>query len=289
MSGQRGLTAYDAAAPTVLGETTPGPALAPPWRRAIRTHALAIILPIAAAAFVLIVWEVLVRVLKVPTIILPSPSKIYETIVLVFPLLMEHSVQTTGESVLGVALATIFGLAIGAAIAYSRIFRAAIYPNMVFFQLIPKVALAPLFIMWLGIGAESRLVFAVFIAFFPIAISAATGLATVDASYVRFCRGLTASDWQIFANVRVPFALPSIFSGIKIGVTMSFIGVIVGEFITSQSGLGYLILFASARAETAVIFASITVLCMIGLAVYGAVVLLEILALRIWGAPYDAG
>src|SRR5262249_55158993 len=125
--------------------------------------------------------------------------------------------------------------------------------------------------------------------FVPIASSTVVGLASIEPIYVRLCRGLTATDWQTFKYIRVPFALPSIFSGLKIGVTMAFIGVIVGEFITSQSGLGYLILFASARAETAGVFAPITILSLFGLLGDGAVVLLEILARRIWGAPYDAG
>jgi NitT/TauT family transport system permease protein len=254
-----------------------------------RERTVNIVLPIATAAVVLIAWEGAVRAFRISPVILPAPSLIYDKFLLILPLLLENSIQTGGEAMLGLVVASILGIGIGIGLSCSKLFRAAVYPNMVFFQLIPKVALAPLFIVWLGIGTPSRLAFTVFIAFFPIAISAATGLATVDPSYVRFCRGLTASDWQIFTNVRVPFALPSIFSGLKIGVTMAFIGVIVGEFVTSQSGLGYLILFALARTETAVIFASIVVLCIIGLLAYGAVALLETLTRRIWGAPYDAG
>ena len=170
-----------------------------------------------------------------------------------------------------------------------NIFALPFIPNLVFFQLIPKVALAPLFVIWLGIGIESRLTFTIFITFFPIAISTAVGLASIDPIYVRFCRGLTATDWQTFKHIRVPFALPAIFAGLKIGVTMAFIGVIVAEFITSQSGLGYLILFAMARTETAVVLGSIAFLCVIGIGVYGAVALLEVMIHRVWGAPYDAG
>ena len=254
---------------------------------ATKSWAINLGLPLATAATVLIAWEALVRILNISPVVLPAPSEIYEKTVAIFPLLMEHSLQTSSEAVAGFLLASAFGLTTGILLAYSKLFRAAIYPNLVFFQLIPKVALAPLFILWLGIGSASRLAFTIFIAFFPIAISTATGLATVDASYIRFCRGLTATDWQTFMNVRLPFALPSIFSGLKIGVTMAFIGVIVGEFITSQSGLGYLVLFASARAETGVIFAAIGVLSLIGLAVYGSVALLEIVIRRRWSAPYD--
>jgi NitT/TauT family transport system permease protein len=256
---------------------------------ALRGHIITIVLPIATAAAVLIFWEAMARGLKISPVILPAPSQVYQKVMTVLPLLASNSIQTGGEAVLGLVLAVAVGIAIGSGLAYSKYFRAAIYPNLVFFQLIPKVALAPLFVIWLGIGIESRLTFTIFITFFPIAISTAVGLASVDPIYVRFCRGLTATDWQIFKHIRVPFALPAIFGGLKIGVTMAFIGVIVGEFITSQSGLGYLILFAMARTETAVVLGSIGFLCIIGIGVYGAVALLEIMTRRVWGAPYDDG
>ena len=255
----------------------------------LRGHTILIVLPIATAAAALIFWEAMARGLNISPVILPAPSQVYQKIMSVLPLLVSNSIQTGKEALLGLVLAAGVGIAIGSGLAYSKYFRAAIYPNLVFFQLIPKVALAPLFIIWLGIGIESRLTFTIFITFFPIAISTAVGLASVDPIYVRFSRGLTATDWQIFKHIRVPFALPAIFGGLKIGVTMAFIGVIVGEFITSQSGLGYLILFAMARTETAVVLGSIAFLCIIGIAVYAAVALLEVVTRRIWGAPYDEG
>src|SRR6185312_9296646 len=114
-------------------------------------------------------------------------------------------------------------------LCYSTILREALYPNLVVFQLIPKIALAPLFIIWLGIGSPSRLAFAIFISFFPIVIATTAGLTNVDRDMVRLCRALTASEWQIFTSVRLPSALPYVFSGMKIGVTLSIIGVIIGE------------------------------------------------------------
>jgi NitT/TauT family transport system permease protein len=256
------------------------------WSRRTHERIQSIVLPAGTAIAGLAIWEIAVRALHVPQIELPAPSVIATTIVATFPLLAQNAAQTGWETAVALLLACVLGISIGIGMTYSRIFRAAIYPNMVFFQLIPKVALGPLFIMWLGIGSPSRLTFALFVAFFPIALSTATGLAAVDSSYVRFCKSLTATDWQIFTNVRFPFALPNIFAGIKIGVTMAFIGIIVGEFITSQSGLGYLIMFASARGETAVVFASIFVLCVIGLAYYGLVALLEVVLRRFWGPVY---
>ena len=177
------------------------------------------------------------------------------------------------------------GLALGAGLAYSKYFRAAIYPNLVFFQLIPKIALAPLFIIWLGIGSESRLAFSVFISFFPIIIATLAGFNNVDRNMVRLCQSLTASEWQTFKSVKFPSALPYIFSGMKVAMTLAIIGVIIGEFITAQRGLGYLIVFATARAETGVAMAAIVVLCGGGLLLYGIVALAEAIANRRYGAP----
>jgi NitT/TauT family transport system permease protein len=241
-------------------------------------------LPILTTVILLGLWELLVRAYGISPVVLPPPSSIAASLIRNFPLLMHHAAQTSAEAAMGLGLAVIFGFAFGFALAYSALFREATYPHMVFFQLVPKVALAPLFIVWLGVGAESRLAFTVFIAFFPVLVATASGLNNVEERYLRFCRAITASKWQSFLYVRLPFALPQIFAGLKIGVTMSFIGIIVGEFITSQSGLGYLILFASTRAETSTIFAAIFILCVIGMAFYGVVTLAEILILRRYGS-----
>ena len=267
---------------TPVGEE--GAALVPPavgyLRNRMSRGAREIILPVATAALVLIAWEVVVRAYKIPSVIMPPPSEVWQVLVRNLPLLLEHAIPTVSETVAGFALALVSGVVLAVLITYSPIWRAALYPNLVLFQLIPKIALAPLFIVWLGIGSESRLAFALFISFFPIVISTATGLAHVDRDMVRLCRSLTATEWQIFINVRFPYSLPHLFSGMKIAVTMSMIGVIVGEFITAQAGLGYLIIFATSRAETGVIMAAITVLCVIGLALYGMVVAGEVLVRR---------
>ena len=238
------------------------------------------LLPTATLVVALVGWEVFVRVKRVPSAILPPPSEVIETLIAVRSLLIEHAWPTTVETVLGFLLATVVGIAVAIAITYSRAMREALYPLLVVFQLIPKIALAPLFIVWLGIGMSSRLTFALFISFFPVVISTAAGLINADRYMIRLARSLTATDWQIFVSIRFPGALPHIFSGLKIAVTLSIIGVIVGEFITSQAGLGYIIVFATSRAETAAIMAAIIVLCVIGLVLYGAVALAERMMLR---------
>ncbi len=263
-----------------------GPALAGAARARRARHAAAakaVLLPLATAAAVLLFWEWGVRAWQVPSVILPPPSEVAGVLVRLWPLLAQHAVPTTTEAVAGFILATLLGVALATALVASSWIRAALYPNVVFFQLIPKIALAPLFIVWLGIGTESRLAFSLFISFFPVVIATVTGLTNVPADMVRLCRSLTASEWQVFAHVRFPYALPYVFGGMKIAITFAIIGVVVGEFITAQAGLGYLILFASSKAETGLILAAIAVLCAVGLGLFALVAAAERLVLRRYG------
>jgi NitT/TauT family transport system permease protein len=242
-----------------------------------------VILPLATAAAVLTIWQVVVVALHIPAVILPAPSEIGGELLRGLPVLLRQAVPTTLDSLMAFALATVLGVGCAIAITYSPVLRDTFYPNLVVFQLVPKVALAPMFVVWLGIGSESRVVFAAFVSFFPIVISACVGFANTEASTLRLCRSLTASEWQSFVMVRFPFALPAIFSGMKIAMTMAVIGVIIGEFISAKAGLGFYVLYASSRMETAVIFAALFVLCVIGLALFGAVALAEELVRRSYG------
>lgn len=261
----------------------PVPIARPPRFGALRLGALQVALPIGFAALVLGLWQFLVRFYAVPQVVLPAPTDIAARIVSAWPFLLQHAVPTTLEALGGFLLATVLGTALAVLLVYSRWARLALYPNVVFFQLIPKIALAPLFIVWLGIGSTSRLTFSLFIAFFPVVIATTTGLGQTPPDMLRLCRAFTASPWQVFTAVRFPYALPYWFSGLKIAVTFAIIGVIVGEFITAQAGLGYLILFAASQAETALILAAIAMLCVIGLGFYGLVALAERLVLDRYG------
>ena len=243
-----------------------------------------ILLPIALAALALGAWQAVVVIGKIPPVILPSPVSTLSYIAERWDILLTHAIPTTFESALGFILATVLGVALAILITYSAVAREALYPNLVFFQLIPKIALAPLFIIWLGVGTQSRVAFSIFIAFFPVVIATTAGFLSVDRSMLRLCRSLTASEWQVFTHVRFPAALPYIFSGMKVAITLAIIGVIIGEFITAQAGLGYLIIFAPARADTEVSMAAIVVLCVCGLLLYGLVALGELIANRVYSS-----
>ena len=241
-----------------------------------------VVLPAGLAMVLLLAWQMVVVLGKIPAAILPSPVSTLGYIAGHWEILLTHAVPTTVEAVAGFVLATLLGVALAVLISYSRLAREALYPNLVFFQLIPKIALAPLFIIWLGIGAQSRIAFAVFIAFFPVVIATTAGFLSADRGMLRLCRSLTASEGQVFVHVRFPAALPYMFSGMKVAVTLAIIGVIIGEFITAQAGLGYLIIFATARADTEVSMAAIVVLCVCGLLLYGLVALCEQVANRFY-------
>jgi NitT/TauT family transport system permease protein len=241
-------------------------------------------LPLLMAAACLSVWEMAVTYYAIPSVILPPPSEIVGVLMRQWRVLLENAMPTTIETVVGFLLSVVFGSVLAIAMVYSRFMRELLYPNIVVFQLIPKIAVAPLFILWLGINWPSRVATAVFIAFFPIVISTASGLTSADQSLLRLCRSLGASEWQVFTRVRFPSSLPFVFNGMKISMTLAIIGVIVGEFITSQQGLGYLILFAGSKLETALVMATLLVLCVVGLLLYGLVALVEWCVMPIYGA-----
>jgi NitT/TauT family transport system permease protein len=232
-------------------------------------------LPIATAVAFCIAWQIAVSSGRVPAYDLPAPLDVGRKIVTSLPELFMHAAISGQEALLAFVVATAAGYVVALLLAYSPPLKDTVYPIIIGFQLIPKVALAPLFVVWLGTDSISRVAFASFLSFFPVLISTMTGLQNADPNAVRLCRSLTASEWQTFVSVRVPLSLPFFFSGAKIAATLAMTGIVVAEFITANAGLGFLILSASPRMETPTIFAAILMLCFIGLLLYAAVALLE--------------
>ena len=234
------------------------------------------LLPVGVALLALAAWELLVRLFQVPEVLLPPPSRVLQ--VYAGPgaaAIAENALPTGVQAVSGFAFAALLGVAVAIAITYSNALKEALHPYLVAFQVIPKLALAPLFVLWFGIGFASRFAFATFICFFPIVIALAAGLRDTHPDVMRMCRAAGASRAQILWQVRLPFALPYLFAGLKIAATLAIIGVVIGEFITADRGLGYLILYAASRSDTPLVMAAIVLLCVIGLALFGAVVLAE--------------
>jgi len=171
-------------------------------------------------------------------------------------------------------------------ITYSSILRKGFYPVIVVSQVIPKIAIAPLFIVWFGTGTVSSLLLAVLIAFFPMTINATMGFQSIDDDIHRMARVFMASRWQVFWKIRMPNALPYIFGGMKISITLAIIGVIVSEFVASQEGIGYLIKLAGGLLDTPLMMGAITALSLSGLALYGLIALAEQRAVY-WQEPSD--
>ena len=227
-----------------------------------------ILLPVAVFLGALWFWEWACRAWRISSLLLVPPSEVWSTIRQTFPILLPHATATLVETVLGFLLATAAGLALGTMITASRRLNQAFMPYILMFQLVPKIALAPLFIVWLGVGTPSRLAFATFIAFFPVVIATATGLASAERRSLLLARAVMATPWQTFVSIRFPYATPHIVAGLKVALTMAMIGVIVGEFVTAQQGLGYIIMFASSAAQTGLMLAAIALLCAEGLVLY---------------------
>jgi NitT/TauT family transport system permease protein len=248
-----------------------------------------VLLPLGLALAGLAAWELFCRASRVSPVLLPPPSAVWSVLSDNWGILFQQSVPTILETIISFTAATLLGVALAVAITFSAWIREALYPNIVMFQLIPKIALAPLFIVWLGVGSGSCITVAIFIAFFPVVVSTASGLVSAKPEVLQLCRSLTASEWQLFRLARFPYAMPFLFAGMNVGVTMAMIGVIVGEFITAQAGLGYIIMFASSAGETATVLAAIVLLCGIGLTLFGLVALGEMAVQRWYGGEMPVG
>ena len=244
-----------------------------------------VLLPAALGVVLLLGWQHSVRWFHWSPMLLPPPGRVLDSLWSNLPLLLEHGSHSALEAIGALGISVALGLALALAIASSRTLSAALYPNLVALELVPKIALAPLFIIWIGNGPDSRLTFATFLSFFPVVVATLAGLLATDPYLLKLCRSLGATKWQTFAQVRFPYALPYVFSGLKIASVMAMIGIIVGEFITGNRGLGYIIMFAASNMETSLMLASILLLCMIGLVLYAGVACLDWLVARRYGRP----
>ncbi|HXM81438.1 MAG TPA: ABC transporter permease [Burkholderiales bacterium] len=234
-----------------------------------------VLTPFVGILVFLAVWEAGVALYKPPAYLLPAPSVIFETFIREFPRLAFHGWVTAYEMLLGYFLAVAVALPLAIAITSSQRFDSFVMPTLLFFQVVPKVAIAPLFLVWFGVGALPKVLVAFLISFFPIVIDAAVGLRSMSAEMTDLARSMGASRLQVFARFRLPTSLPYLFSGLKVAATLAVAGAVVGEFVGADKGLGYLLLVTNSNMETALMFATIVALTIIGLAFFYAVELLE--------------
>ena len=231
---------------------------------------------VALTLIVLIVlWEVACRIFQVPSYLVPAPSAIGSRLYEKRDLYLGHTWVTVYETLAGFALAVVIGVLAAALIVVIPQARDVVMPLLLIAQIVPKVAIAPILLIWFGYGLLPKVIIAFLVAFFPIVVNVASGLAAVERELLDLGRSLEATRWQIFWKFRMPTALPELFSGMKIAITLAVIGAVIGEFVGGNRGLGYLILVANQDLDTPLAFAALLVLSVAGILLYGVIELAE--------------
>jgi NitT/TauT family transport system permease protein len=222
-----------------------------------------------------ILWEVGVRLFDVPGWILPAPTAIIVMAKDWAPELLYNSYITVQETIIGFVLALFLSLPLAVIIAFTSTTRRLLYPILLGLQSIPKVALAPLVILWLGIGNWPKIVIVILVCFFPILVNVVAGLEAVPKPMLDLMYSLRASKLAIFRRLRAPVAMPHLFTGCKVAITFAVIGAVIGEFVAAQEGLGYMILMSTAQSQTPLAFAAIILLTVISVVLFYAIEVLE--------------
>jgi NitT/TauT family transport system permease protein len=222
-----------------------------------------------------VLWEAFVRYSHIPGWLLPAPSAIAEAMVEWRSDLVEHTAVTLYETIVGFGLSIVISIPLAVAIVYSPLLQNTVYPILLAMQSTPKVAIAPLLALWIGFGAAPKIIVVFLVCFFPIVVATASGLTAVPASLIDLIRSLSASPLQTFVKIRFPTAMPHIFVGLKIAITFAVIGAVIGEFVGSENGLGYLILVSTSQSRTPLAFGSLVLLTVISIVLYYGVALIE--------------
>ena len=221
--------------------------------------------PAITFGLLIALWWFLVEYFEIPVYLVPSPDLVLPALVEYWPDLWENTQFTVTAVVLGFVFSIITAIPMGLAIAVSRTTKQAAYPVLVFVQLIPKIAIAPLFVVWFGFALESKVMLTTLLTFFPLLLASIAGFQALDDRVLYLTRTMGASTWQTFRYVRLPSALPSIFSGLKVSATIAVTAAIVAEFVGSNNGLGYRLLDATQYLDTPLIFAILLLMTIIGL------------------------
>jgi len=240
---------------------------------------------VPAALIVLVilgVWEGYVRLWAVPKWLLPAPSVIAMTLFVSRGLLLDHTLVTFVEVVVGFGLSLFCGVLLACAIAASRTLERALYPFVIASQMVPIIVIAPLLLIWVGYGLTPKIIVVALTAFFPIVVNMVDGLKSADPDAVNLLRTMGASRWQIFVKVQVPTSLPFLFSGLRVAMAVSVIGAVIGEWVGSSQGLGYLMIRSKPQFLTERVFAAIVMLSVMGVALFVLVGIIEQLVIPWW-------
>jgi NitT/TauT family transport system permease protein len=234
--------------------------------------------PLAGTLLLIALWTFVCVYGNLPTVVLPTPDKVLHAFIARFDLIVSEGWVTLKETLYGFILALVVGIPMAVAVANSRALNLMFYPLLIGLQSVPKVALAPIILVWLGTGIESKLAIVWLVAFFPIIVDTVAGLRSTPRELLELARSLRASPMQIFLKVQLPAALPFIFTGAKVAITLAVIGAVIGEFVGSSEGLGFLLLSATSQLDSPLAFAALFALSFLGMFVYVLVELAERLA-----------
>ena len=231
--------------------------------------------PVVTFVALVLLWDIATRVFDWEPWLVPPPRDVAEALWDYRELLPEHTWVTLRESLAGFALAIVVGIPVGGLIAYSRVMELTIYPILLGLNAVPKIAIAPILILWMGFGPGPKILVSFLLCVFPIVIATATGLKQTPAELVELARSLCASQWQTFRRFRFPSALPEIFIGLKVAISLAVIGAVIGEFVGASEGLGWVIVNSGANVNTSLAFAAMVILAVVSVVLFYAIALLE--------------
>lgn len=231
--------------------------------------------PVMSLLGIIAVWQVYTSLSGISRLVLPSPSDIVLVSISRYDLLLHETWPTVIETLLGFGLAMAIGIPLAVCVANSRVLNLGLYPILVATQSVPKVAIAPIILVWFGLGMESKLALAFLVAFFPVVVDTATGLRATPVGLLELARSLRASPLQVFMKVQMPAALPFVFAGAKVAITLAVIGAVIGEFVGSVNGLGNLLLSANSQLDGPLAWAALLWLSVLGIILFVAVALAE--------------
>ena len=243
--------------------------------RPVAKTALGWLLPAATLALLVVAWELATRVFDWPVWLVPAPADVWNPLVENKELLPRHFRVTLFETLGGFALAIAVGVPLAVAIAYSRLLERTIYPVLLGLNAVPKIAIAPILVLWMGFGYGPKIVVTFLLCVFPIVISTATGLRSTPPELVELVRSLEASSLDVFRRVRFPAALPHVFVGLKVAISLAVIGAVIGEFVGADAGLGHVIIASGSNVDTSLAFAAMVLLGVMSIALFYALVALE--------------
>jgi NitT/TauT family transport system permease protein len=226
---------------------------------------------IGSAALIIgffVMWEVICVAFGIKDIVLPRPSEIIYTLVTRFPAIWPHAIQTLYETLVAFAIGIVLGVALGVLVGSSRLAYDVAYPLLIGFSSIPKVAVVPIFVLWFGAGTVPAILTAVTLAFFPIVVNVATGLATTEPELEDVMRAMKATKLDILFNVGLPRSMPYFFASLKVAVTQAFVGTVIAETVASNRGIGNLMMIASSSFDVPLVFAGLLILGALGVGLY---------------------